>query len=336
MKEEPLISVIVPVYNVEDFLLRCLESISSQTYQNLEIIMVDDGSTDVSGAICDSFSKTESRSFVIHQTNNGLWNARNTGQENSKGDFLMFVDSDDYLHVDAIRVLYEALVQNPMCGLAMCNYKRTFSIDEDVRKISENRIEILSIEQLLYISDGVLSDVVWNKLYRRSLIFDIKARSYRIAQDVDFNCRAYLRLESIVMVNRVLYFWIQRPNSTMKKKDYDINYLMTITEIYHRNFIENQTNMNLLSVFFLRRLYSRMFYLKARAIGTDCEKKAFLQCSEFIKDTRNSYLNCSSIPLFNRCGIIVLLFNPLMMNLFMKCYVKLLKLARTLSLAKLK
>ena len=94
----------------------------------------------------------------------------------------MFADSDDYLHVDAIRVLYEALVQHPTCGLSMCNYKRTFTLDEDIRKVDENRIEILSVKQLLSIRDGSLKDVVWNKLYRHSLISDIMAREYRIAQ----------------------------------------------------------------------------------------------------------------------------------------------------------
>ena len=310
MKEEPLISVIVPVYNVETFLSRCLESITSQTYQNIEILLVDDGSTDSSGDICDSFVKTESRSSVIHQENHGLWHARNTGQKEAKGDFIMFVDSDDYLHVDAIKVLYEALVQHPTCGLAMCNYKRTSTLDDDIRKVDEGRTEIMSVEQLIHLRDGVLGDVVWNKLYRRSLISDIMAREYRIAQDVDFNCRVYLRLESIVLVHRVLYFWVQRSGSAMKKKDYRMNYLMIITDIYHRNYVENRTNMNLLTVFFLRRLYSRMLYLKAYALGTDNQKKAFLQCLKFIKDTRHSYLHCSEIPLLERYGVFALLYNP--------------------------
>lgn len=332
MKEEPLISVIVPVYNVETFLLRCLESITSQTYHNLEIILVDDGSTDTSGDICDSFARTESRSSVIHQANQGLWYARNVGQERSKGDFLMFVDSDDYLHVDAIRVLYEALVEHPTCGFAMCNYKRTSALDEDIRKVDENRSEILSVKQLIHLRDGVLSDVVWNKLYRRSLISDIRARNYCIAQDVDFNLRVYLRLESIVMVDRVLYFWVQRSGSAMKKKDYRINYLMVITDIYHRNYVENRINMNLLSVFFLRRLYSRMIYLKAHALGTDNKKKAFLQCSEFIKDTRPSYFSCSKIPLLERCGVFVLLYNPRLM----KWYLSLKKLCKSILTASTK
>ena len=310
MKEEPLISVIVPVYNVEAFILRCLESITSQTYHNLEIILVDDGSTDTSGNICDSFAKTESRALVIHQANQGLWHARNTGQNVAKGDFLMFVDSDDYLHVDAIRVLYEALVQNPMCGLAMCNYKLTSSLDEDIRKVDENRIEILPVEELVYHHRGALCYVVWNKLYRRSLILDIKARDYRISQDLDFNSRVFLHLDSLVMVHRELYFWMQRSGSATKKKDYSIDRLMIETDIYHRNFVENQANLNLLSVFFLRRLYILMIYLKARVLGTDNKKKAFLQCSEFIKDTRHSYLTCSKIPLLERYGVFVLLYSP--------------------------
>ena len=315
--EEPLISVIVPVYNVETFLPRCLESITSQTYQNIEIILVDDGSTDSSGDICDSYVKTESRSSVIHQANRGLWYARNVGQEKSKGDFILFVDSDDYLHVDAIRVLYEALVQHPTCGLAMCNYKRTSTLDDDIRKVDEGRTEIMSVEQLIHLRDGVLGDVVWNKLYRRSLISDIMAREYRISQDLDFNSRVFLRMDRLVLVDRELYFWMQRSGSATKKKDYRLNYLMTITDIYHRNYVENRTNLNLLSVFFLRRLYSRMIYLKAHALGTDNKKKAYLQCSEFIKDTKQSYLKCAKIPLIERCGVFVLLHHPRLMKWYL-------------------
>ena len=310
MKEEPLISVIVPVYNVETFLMRCLESIVSQTYQYIEIILVDDGSTDSSGEICDTFAKTESRSIVIHQENHGLWHARNTGQKESKGEFLMFVDSDDYLHVDTIKVLYEALIQNPTCGLSMCKYKQTFTLDEDIRKVGENRTEIWSVNQLVYSHKGAFSSVVWNKLYRRSLISDIKAREYRISQDLDFNSRVFLRIESIVLVDRELYFWVQRLGSATKRKNYDMSRLMIETDIYHRNFVENQTNINAITAFYVRRLYILMVYLKARALGTDDKKKAFLQCSEFTKDTWYSYLKCAMIPLLERCGVFVLLYNP--------------------------
>ena len=315
--EEPLISVIVPVYNVETFLPRCLESITSQTYQNIEIILVDDGSTDSSGDICDSYVKTESRSSVIHQANRGLWYARNVGQEKSKGDFILFVDSDDYLHVDAIKVLYEALIQHPTCGFAMCKYKQTFTLDEDIRKVGENRTEIWSVKQLIYNHKGAFSSVVWNKLYRRSLISDIMAREYRISQDLDFNSRVFLRMDRLVLVDRELYFWVQRLGSATKRKNYDMFRLMIETDIYHRNFVENRTNINAITAFYVRRLYILMIYLKVRALGTDNKEKAFLQCSRFVKDTWHSYLKCSKIPLLERCGVLVLLYNPRLMKLYL-------------------
>ena len=318
MKEDPLISVIVPVYNVETFLSRCLESITSQTYQNIEIILVDDGSTDSSGEICDSFVKTEIRASVIHQKNHGLWHARNTGQKEAKGDFIMFVDSDDYLHVDAIKVLYEALVEHPACGLAMCKDKQVFTLDEDIRRVEENKIEVWPVEQLIYNYKGAFCTVVWNKLYRRSLISDIMAREYRISQDVDYNFRVFLRLKSLVMVDRELYFWVQRSGSATKTADYWIKRLMIETDIYHRNFVENRTNINPIPAFYLRRLYILMLSLKAHVLGTDYKKKAFLQCSEFTKDTWQSYLKCSKIPLIERYGVLTLLHSPRMGKWFLR------------------
>ena len=99
-----LISIIVPVYNTEQFLPRCLACIERQTYRNLEIILVDDGSTDRSGAICDEFARKDPRARVIHQENQGLWAARNAGQRVAMGDFLIFPDSDDYFHADMLRL----------------------------------------------------------------------------------------------------------------------------------------------------------------------------------------------------------------------------------------
>ena len=111
-EQDPLISVIVPVYNVEKYLPRCLESIERQTYQNLDIILVDDGSTDQSGALCDAFAQRDVRARVIHQANEGLWSARNAGQRAAKGEFLFFPDADDYFHVDIIRLMYDAICKD--------------------------------------------------------------------------------------------------------------------------------------------------------------------------------------------------------------------------------
>lgn len=295
-----LISIIVPVYNVKSYLARCFETITMQSYHNLEIILVDDGSTDGSGELCDSLSKSDERCIAIHQTNQGLWAARNSGQKKANGKYLMFVDSDDYLHVDAVRLLYEALVNHPECGLSMCKYKRTSSLDEDISKKVGEHEQILSVEKLLQLSDRVLPDIVWNKLYRRSLIDGIWSREYRIAQDVDFNFRVYIRLECAVLIDSELYFWMQRSTSAMHQSNYRFSHLKIITDICHRNFLECPNEQIFMKAYFLQRLYSRLLLLKLCAWYSNEKKGASLHCKTCVRDTWRSYILCKRISLSER------------------------------------
>lgn len=169
----PLISVIVPVYNVESFLPRCVDSIRSQSYKNLEIILIDDGSTDSSGKLCDNFQNLDSRIHVIHQENGGLSAARNTGLEFCKGEYLSFVDSDDYIDPEYIATLYSAVddVDYVACG---------YTYRDLAGKLLSNlhpSVEIcLSGEQTLighYSGEnsflGINSVYVWGRLYKRAL-----------------------------------------------------------------------------------------------------------------------------------------------------------------------
>lgn len=110
--DNPLISIVIPVYNVEKYLKKCLESVSAQTYKNIEIILVDDGSNDNSGVICDDYAKTEKRAKIIHQNNQGLSGARNTGVLASKGEYITFLDSDDWLTNDYVSFLYNLIKEN--------------------------------------------------------------------------------------------------------------------------------------------------------------------------------------------------------------------------------
>ena len=119
----PLISIIVPVYNVENFLTRCFESIRTQTYENVEILLIDDGSTDKSGVICDSLAQNDPRVSVIHQNNMGLSEARNTGLNIAKGEFISFIDSDDFIDPTMLETLLELLLQTDT-GISMCSIQR--------------------------------------------------------------------------------------------------------------------------------------------------------------------------------------------------------------------
>lgn len=313
-----LISIIVPVYNVKHYLQHCLNTIVNQSYRNLEIIFVDDGSTDGSGEICESFSKSDNRCVVIHQSNQGLWAARNSGQKLATGDYIMYIDSDDYLHIDAVKCLYEALVNHPECGLSMCNYKRTTSLDEDITVDEERSEQVISVEQLLNLSDNVLPDIVWNKLYRRSLIDGLWAREYRFAQDVDFNFRVYMHLDYAVLINSELYFWMQRSTSAMHQTNYRASYLKIITDICHRNYLECPHDLDFLKAYFLQRLYSRLLLFRLYAWDTEEKNCAILHCNTCVHDTWRSYMGCKRIGLIERISCLILLYcSPRLTDLLM-------------------
>ena len=315
MEKNALVSVIVPVYNVKLYLEHCLTSILDQSYNNLEIIIVDDGSTDGSGIICDAYAERDSRCIVVHKENQGVWAARNTGQKLAKGDYILFVDSDDYIHIDMIKCMCESLEKNPNCGFAMCNYKSTESLDEDIRARYNFRYQILSTEQVLGVGDEGFVYVVWNKLYRRSLIEGLYARNYHIAQDVDYNIRVYLRLEYVVFVEQELYFWMQRGNSATHKSDYWYSVSMIITDIYYRNYNEIKNdiyiNKKLVSNHLLQALYSRLQFSRVYAWRTEKEKDVTLKCRRILKKTWSSYLSCQRVPFLKRFYVLVSLCVPL-------------------------
>lgn len=157
--EEELISVIVPVYNVESYLDRCISSIVQQTYQNLEIILVDDGSTDRSGAICDAWQQKDKRIRVIHKKNGGVSSSRNTGMEQAQGRFWGFVDSDDYIAPDMYEYLYNHRVDGGVCA---CGF---IEVEERQRKKKANRRHVMAEETYhfetaahLYIKDEWAQD----------------------------------------------------------------------------------------------------------------------------------------------------------------------------------
>ena len=310
MENNALVSVIVPVCNVKMYIEHCLASISAQSYKNLEIIIVDDGSTDGGSAICDAYAERDSRCIVVHQENHGLWAARNTGQKIAKGDFIMFVDSDDYIHVDMISSLYDALIQNPQCDLALCNYRTTVSFDEDTNVALDYSYQVLSLDQVLRIKNQTFVYVVWNKLYRRSLLEGLFARSYRTTQDVDFNIRVFARINNAVFIDNEYYFWMQREDSAMHKRDYWYSYLMMVTDIYYRNYFELFDKNSFLCSHLLVSLYWRLLSLKSFAWGTDKAEIASSKCRRIMKQTWRSYLCCRRISLLKRLYVLLLLCLP--------------------------
>lgn len=213
-----MISVIVPVYKVEDYLERCITSIVNQTYRNLEIILVDDGSPDHCGEICDEWSRKDSRIKVIHKENGGLSDARNAGMKIATGEYTVFVDSDDWIHKDMLKVLME--VQEETKGdIVECKAQICFSKENDMEigTLSEIDKTSFNTEESLQclINEYPLHQTVWNKLYRTEVIKDILFPYGKYHEDEFWTYQVFARAEKVVYVDVSLYYYFQRKDSIM-------------------------------------------------------------------------------------------------------------------------
>ena len=215
-----LISVIIPIYNVELYLKDCINSIICQTYTNLEIILVNDGSPDNCGAICDEYALKDARVKVIHKENGGLSDARNAGLDICTGDYISFVDSDDVVHPQFIQVMYNNLIETDS-DLSICFLKRFTKKEEIKNDFINPGLKIFTKNQIFYefyehkYSPNIV--VAWNKLYKRKLFDNIKYPKDRKHED-EFVIHHILNKCNTVVFNFVeLYYYRQREGSIMSK-----------------------------------------------------------------------------------------------------------------------
>lgn len=212
-QEKALISIIIPVYKVEIYLEKCIQSVINQTYENLQIILVDDGSPDNCGKICDEYAQKDHRIEVIHKSNGGLSDARNKGLEIAKGEYIGFVDSDDYIEADMYEVLYNLLKQYN-ADVSICNFytvsQGKITIKNADNGIKEyNRIEILK-EVLL---DKNIQSYAWNKLYKKELFDEIKYPVGKKYEDIGTTFYLLEKCNKVVVIGKPEYYYINRQDS---------------------------------------------------------------------------------------------------------------------------
>lgn len=222
--EQDLISLIVPVYNVERYLDRCMESILQQTYRKLEIILVDDGSTDSSPAKCEEYAKKDSRVKVIHKPNGGLSDARNAGLKIASGEYIGYVDSDDWIELDMYARMYAACIEHG-AQLAVCRYYSEYK-DRTVSG-GNGSIVPLSRDELLKIYIGghdqyVIYNSVWSKLFRRDLVRGMVFPKGRNSEDIMYTTRAFCMTKQAVYLDQCFYHYVlDREGSIMNERQYE-------------------------------------------------------------------------------------------------------------------
>lgn len=217
MTDLPLISVIVPVYRVEKYLDHCIRSITEQTYPNLEILLVDDGSPDGSGAICDHWAEKDSRIRVIHQQNAGAGAARNTALDAAAGELIAFVDSDDYLHPNMFRHLHSLMKDG--VDIAECEISLTETDELSMDDGTGAEILVCDTEDALrlHIQDEIFRQTPPNKLYRQECVGDIRFPEGNLIDDEFFTYRVLGNARKLAHSSACMYAYRQQPGSAMHK-----------------------------------------------------------------------------------------------------------------------
>lgn len=235
----PKISIIVPVYNVEEYLTNCIESLLNQTFKDFELILVNDGSTDNSLEICKKYKNIDNRICIVDKKNGGLSSARNAGLDVAKGDYIGFIDSDDYVHPEMYEILYKKMVENS-ADISLCNFKKVYNYDEELLKNNKNIEQKILIESMSNIEalekmdeeNGVVLIVAWNKLYKRDLFRNLRYKHGAIHEDEFIVHRILYDAKKVIYVNEQLYFYMQRDGSIMNNitKITRIDYLLALSD----------------------------------------------------------------------------------------------------------
>lgn len=222
--DNPLVSIVLPIYNVEKYLKKCIDSVVSQTYKNTQIILVDDGSTDSSSQICDEYKLIDKRIKVIHKKNGGLSSARNAGIDNSNGEFIAFIDSDDFISNNFISELLNLILKYD-ADIAECDIEKVEEKDSSLFQFcnedSSEPIKVLdNCQALTRIHDDdfyicLRSVIASNKLYRKSLFDTIKYPLNKLHEDEFTTYKLFYASRRVVFSNKKMYAYLQRKNSIM-------------------------------------------------------------------------------------------------------------------------
>jgi glycosyltransferase involved in cell wall biosynthesis len=303
----PLVTVIVPVYKVEPYLRRCLDSIVNQTYRNLEIILIDDGSPDNCGVICDEYAEIDKRIKVIHKKNGGLSSARNVGLDVFKGEYVSFVDSDDVVSLDMIEYLYDLLSDNN-AEISVCLHE---IVRDNHRWISFKNVNNQTvtpkecIKKLLY-NDGVDTSA-WAKLYKASLFNNVRYPQGKLFEDIATTYKLFFNANRIALGNEAKYSYILRNSSivgsSFNEKKLD---LLEMTDEMGRNVLNVYPDLS--KAVLRRRVYARFSTLNqlARCVDRKKEKNCIIK---FIKDNTREILLNNEVCLKDKVASILLNVN---------------------------
>ena len=303
-----LISIIIPVYNLEGYIENCLNSILAQTFTDFEVICIDDGSTDRSAEIIKRYCESDSRIKYYYQDNSGVSSARNNGLDKVNGNYVMFVDGDDYLHYQAVEVFVDEIVSSG-CDIVCSNELYTTDMNEKMSSVSNPVAGNMSIEEMFdYKNNRCPGKSVWGKIFKAEVA---KRSSFPVGiSNGEDGYYIIMLLDSGVSVRHidtVLYYYLNRENSAVTSA-FTVN-KFSITKSFDILCEKLKDSSNsFLKKYCLQYLFQTIFYNRTRAIGTDCEKYVIENSKSIGKKWMKSFLNNKDISLYVKI-LFVVFFN---------------------------
>ena len=284
------ISIIVPVYNVEAYLERCVESILKQTYTNLEILLVNDGSTDKSGELCDKLALRDHRIRVIHKENGGLSDARNRGIDEASSNLIGFIDSDNYIDEDMYEILYRQMVASK-ADLSMCGHYDVYHQIPEKQVAEIKTWELMPEEAIKMVMEAkILSVTAVNKLYKKALFEQLRFRIGKIAEDAFIMVDLIHQCSKIVATNEKKYYYVHRENSITTQK-FSLKFLNVI-EAYEQNAkIISENYPDLYDVAIMRLNWAYFYVLDRLLVDNDFKDKVLEdRLISYLKKNKKSIL----------------------------------------------
>ncbi|WP_300782162.1 glycosyltransferase family 2 protein [uncultured Acetatifactor sp.] len=305
--EHPLISVVLPIYNVEKYLPVCMKSLLSQTYKNLEIILVDDGSSDGCIGLCNGYAQQDKRVVVYHKQNGGLSDARNYGVEHARGEYIAYVDPDDYVDLDYIEYLYYILKKYNV-EMSVCQHRVHFNagtVDERGKKGDEEVTVSECLKRMLY--HDVIDTSAWAKLYHRDLFQTVRYPIGKIYEDTATTYRLMMECDRIAIGYESKYNYIFHENSIINSK-FQINKLDLIeaTDYMAQNIKKRYPELEEAAV--RRQVYAR-FSILNQMLEVPGYSEIRSELMLFIKKHKKDIFHNKEVPKRDKAGMVLLLLN---------------------------
>lgn len=302
--DAPLISVIVPIYKVEAYLDRCVQSIVNQTHQNLEIILVDDGSPDNCGVMCDTWAKKDKRIKVIHKQNGGLSDARNAGMASANGAYIGFIDSDDYIAPEMYQLLMEQMDADGS-DIAACGVEMVFEDGSASKRLTIEGCCVLDRDSAMeaVIKESWLKQPVWYKLYKTGLVRDIPFPVGKYHEDVFWTWQAVARAGKVSVLDVPCYYYVQRNGSIMAER-YSLRRLDAIEAKQQRLSFLKDAYPRLAEHARKDLLFSCMYHgqLAMRDLDESNRNIALSKLKSFFKECRSGI---GEMPVMHKCWLLL-------------------------------